>query len=36
MTYIVDLIYLVKELCKLCFMVILSPLGLMAGVLFAW
>lgn len=36
MGYFVDLMYLLKELVKLVFMVMISPLGLVAGVLVAW
>lgn len=36
MGYVIDLMYLLKELVKLVFMVMISPLGLMAGVLVAW
>ncbi|WP_297813587.1 hypothetical protein [uncultured Methylophaga sp.] len=36
MGYFIDLMYLLKELVKLVFMVMISPLGLVAGVLVAW
>lgn len=36
MGYLVDFLYLLKELVKLAFMVVISPLGLMAGFLMAW
>jgi len=36
MGYLIDLVYLLKELVKLVFMVMISPLGIMAGFLVAW
>lgn len=36
MGYLVDCLFLCKELGKLIFMVMISPLGLMAGLLVAW
>jgi hypothetical protein len=36
MGYVIDLVFLLKELVKLAFMVMISPLGLMAGALVAW
>jgi hypothetical protein len=36
MGYLVDMLYLLRELLKLAFMVIISPLGLAAGYLISW
>lgn len=36
MGYFVDLMIVVKELVKLIFMVMISPLGIMAGYLATW
>lgn len=36
MGYLIDLMYLTKELLMLSFMVIISPLGIVAGLLVAW
>ena len=36
MGYVIDLMYLLRELVKLGFMVMISPFGLMAGALVAW
>jgi hypothetical protein len=36
MGYLVDLMFLLSELVKLLFMVMISPLGIAAGFLFAW
>jgi hypothetical protein len=36
MGYLIDFVFLLKELGKLVFMVMISPLGLMAGFLVAW
>mgnify|MGYP000200471518 CR=1 FL=1 len=36
MGYVIDCVFLLKELGKLVFMVMISPLGLMAGFLVAW
>ncbi len=36
MGYLIDFMYLLKELVKLVFMVMISPLGIMAGFLAAW
>jgi hypothetical protein len=36
MGYLVDFFYLMKELFKLLLLVLISPLGLMAGYLFSW
>jgi hypothetical protein len=36
MGYFIDVMLLLKELGKLVFMVMISPLGLMAGFLVAW
>lgn len=36
MGYFIDLLYLLRELVKLTFMVIISPLGIAAGLLVAW
>jgi hypothetical protein len=36
MGYFVDLLYLLKELIKLSFMVLISPLGLAAGYFLTW
>lgn len=33
---LIDLYYLTRELFKLLFMVMISPLGLAAGLLLAW
>lgn len=36
MGYLIDFVFLLKELGKLLFMVMISPLGMMAGLLVAW
>lgn len=36
MGYLIDFMYLLKELAKLLFIVMISPLGIMAGCLMAW
>lgn len=36
MGLLIDLFYLMRELFKLLFMVMISPLGLAAGFLLAW
>lgn len=36
MGYLIDLMYLTKELLMLSFMVVISPLGIVAGLLVAW
>lgn len=36
MGYLIDLMYLLKELVKIVIMVMISPLGIMAGFLIAW
>jgi len=36
MGYLIDLMYLLKELLTLVVMVMISPLGIMAGFLIAW
>ena len=36
MGYLIDCLFLLKELVKLVFMVMISPLGMMAGFLMAW
>jgi len=36
MSYLVDLVFIMKELVKLTFIVMISPLGIMAGLLAAW
>lgn len=36
MGYFIDLLYLIKELAKLAFMVMISPMGIVAGFLVAW
>tara|TARA_R110001606_G_scaffold395190_2_gene566951 strand:- start:28854 stop:29009 length:156 start_codon:yes stop_codon:yes gene_type:complete len=36
MGYLIDSMYLVRELLKLTFMVLVSPLGLVAAYLFSW
>ena len=36
MGYLIDFMFLLKELVKLVFMVMISPPGIMAGVLVAW
>lgn len=36
MGFIIDCLYLLRELIKLTFMVVISPLGLAAGFLISW
>ncbi len=36
MGYLIDFMFLLRELVKLIFMVMISPLGIMAGFLVAW
>jgi len=36
MGYLIDSMYLVRELLKLTFMVLISPLGLFAAYLLSW
>ncbi len=36
MGYLIDFMFLLRELVKLVFMVMISPLGIMAGFLVAW
>lgn len=36
MGYLIDVMYLFKELVKLTFMVMISPMGILAGMLVAW
>lgn len=36
MGYFIDFLYLLKELGKLAFMVMISPMGIVAGFLLAW
>ncbi|MDO8826392.1 hypothetical protein [Methylophaga sp.] len=36
MGYLIDFFYLMKEFFKLLFLVLISPLGLLAGYLFSW
>lgn len=36
MGYLIDMLFLVRELVKLAFMVIISPFGLAAGYLTSW
>lgn len=36
MGYIIDCLYLLRELLKLSLMVVISPLGLAAGFLMSW
>ncbi len=36
MGVVIDFIYLIRELIKLSFMVIISPFGIVAGYLFTW
>ncbi len=36
MGFIIDCLYLLRELIKLTFMVVISPLGLAAGFLMSW
>lgn len=36
MGYVIDFFYFMKEFFKLLFLVLISPLGLMAGYLFSW
>jgi hypothetical protein len=36
MSYLIDLVYLFRELAKLTFMVITSPFAIVASFLFTW
>lgn len=36
MGYLIDVMFLLRELVKLVFMVMISPLGIAAGILVAW
>jgi len=36
MGYLIDFMYLVRELLKLTFMVLISPFGLLAAYFFSW
>jgi hypothetical protein len=36
MGYVIDFFYFIKEMFKLLFLVLISPLGLAAGLLMSW
>ena len=36
MGYLIDLVYVISEIVKLGFMVLISPFGLVAGYLISW
>jgi hypothetical protein len=36
MGYLIDSLYLIRELLRLAFMVLISPFGLLAAYLYSW